>query len=109
LDEEEATDWKCRYCNGYLNSAATEVCIQCNRARALCEQLSEEQKDEEKKRELQRKKKTKNLKENDLQRSIYVIKKNSKSWKTDHGHVVFATKLMNLYTIYVDLVQVLNI
>jgi len=50
LEEEEATEWKCRYCNGYQNSSSTEVCIQCNRARALCEQLSDEQKDEQKKK-----------------------------------------------------------
>jgi len=48
LDEKADVDWKCRFCNGYVNSATTEVCIQCNRARALCEELNEEQVKEDK-------------------------------------------------------------
>jgi len=41
--EEKDADWKCRYCNGYVNSSNTEVCIQCNRSRVLCEEISENQ------------------------------------------------------------------
>jgi len=42
-EEKYQADWKCRYCSGYMNSASTEVCIQCNRARVLCEEFTEEQ------------------------------------------------------------------
>jgi len=52
LDEKADADWKCRFCgDGHVNSSSTEVCIQCNRARALCEQFSEEQLNEEKDKE----------------------------------------------------------
>jgi len=50
-----ATDWKCRYCGDHVNSMHTEVCIQCGRARALCEELSSEAKKEREEKEAQRK------------------------------------------------------
>jgi len=43
-----ATDWKCRHCGGdHINSKNTEICIQCGRARALCEDISSDKEEAE--------------------------------------------------------------
>jgi len=50
-DDKSDADWKCRNCDGYVNSASTEVCIQCNRSRAACEEFTETQLAEQKEME----------------------------------------------------------
>jgi len=47
-DDKSDAYWKCRNCNGYVNSSTTEVCIQCNRSRVLCEEFTEVQLQEQK-------------------------------------------------------------
>jgi len=51
-----ATDWKCRNCGDHMNSKNTEVCIQCGRARALCEELTDDKRKAKEEEENKKKK-----------------------------------------------------
>jgi len=55
LGEEEPAEWKCHFCNEYVNSSLTEVCIQCNRSKALCQVVSDDQKAIEAENEVKKK------------------------------------------------------